>query len=140
MGISQHTWSSRLFIEAYKFWGYSLFLNIILAFWELPPLYITPVVEIRPAREGYTGLRKMKIEAKKAKLGHWRLERLKREQVSKRREVWKSLVTDGCDIFIPGFITGWYVCSARTVGVLSVVSSVLAGVDIWERVQAESNN
>jgi hypothetical protein len=135
MGVSEHKWAGWVFVEAHKFWGYALFLSIIVALLELPSLYVTPTVQIRPVKGNYEGTRKQEVEAKKEKLAHLRVKRQIRQQVLKRRKVWKNLVIDTCDIFIPGFITGWYVLSSRTVGALSVVSSVLAGLDIWERVQ-----
>jgi hypothetical protein len=57
------------------------------------------------------------------------------ERKEKRSKIMKKIVIDGCDLFIPGSTTGWMVVSTANVGLLSVVSTVLAATDIWIRVQ-----
>ncbi|KAI5194391.1 hypothetical protein E4T38_09605, partial [Aureobasidium subglaciale] len=49
-----------------------------------------------------------------------------------------SLLLDACDILIPGSAVGWISASSVTVGIASSISSVIAGKQIWNRVQKES--
>jgi hypothetical protein len=57
------------------------------------------------------------------------------ERKEKRANIMKKIIIDSCDLFIPGSTTTWMVVSSASVGVLSVVSTVLAATDIWTRVQ-----
>ena len=60
------------------------------------------------------------------------------EQKEKRSKIIKRIVIDGCDLFLPGSTTGWMAVSTANVGMLTVVSTVLAATDIWTRVQNAS--
>jgi hypothetical protein len=126
MGIWTTTWAASLFVEAMKFWFYSLSLGIIAGVVQLYQLYMEPVV----------------VSEKKTKIGEKSKENEKVRQLmeiterkEKRSKIIKKIVIDGCDLFIPGSTTGWMVVSTANVGLLSVVSTVLAATDIWIRVQ-----
>ncbi|KAI5235418.1 hypothetical protein E4T43_09281, partial [Aureobasidium subglaciale] len=49
-----------------------------------------------------------------------------------------SLLLDAFDILIPGSAVGWISASSVTVGIASSISSVIAGKQIWNRVQKDS--
>lgn len=49
-----------------------------------------------------------------------------------------SLVLDCCDILIPGSAVGWIAVDSVTVGIASCISSIIAGQQIWVRVQKEA--
>jgi hypothetical protein len=120
MGIYKSSWAEDLCVEANKFWFYSLCLSLFLGIvqlWELS--------DVLPAT---TSEGKEKEDAEKVK-------RERKKCEAKRGIFMKKLVIDGCDLFIPGIATGWIVVSTANVGMASVVSTVLALVDIWERIQ-----
>jgi hypothetical protein len=126
MGIWTTTWAADVFVEAMKFWFYSLSLGVIVGVLQLYQLYMEPVV----------------ISEKKTEIGEKSKENEKMiqmmeitERKEKRTKIIKKIVVDGCDLFIPGSTTGWMVVSTANVGMLSVVSTVLAATDIWTRVQ-----
>jgi hypothetical protein len=126
MGIWTTTWAADVFVEAMKFWFYSLILGVIVGVLQLYQLYMEPVV----------------ISEKKTEIGEKSKENEKMiqmieitERKEKRTKIIKKIVVDGCDLFIPGSTTGWMVVSTANVGMLSVVSTVLAATDIWTRVQ-----
>lgn len=52
----------------------------------------------------------------------------------------KKIVTDACDLLIPGSITGWARTSPAIVGVATVVSTVLGSEEIWVRVQSAAHS
>ncbi|KAH9208814.1 peroxisomal biogenesis factor 11 [Leptodontidium sp. 2 PMI_412] len=124
MGVYHASWAAGLFVEAMKFWFYSLSLGILLALMELWGLSgKEPVVS--------TGS-KEKVVEKAAQAQEARA----MERTSKRRNAVKKMVIDGCDLFIPGSITGWLVISSSNVGLLCVVSTLLAGSDTWDRIHS----
>lgn len=125
MGVYNTTWAAGLFVEAMKFWFYSLTLGILLALVELWNLRgQVPVV-----------LKEDKGEAEKAgdKVAQDQYARA-RQRSLKRWNVVKKIVIDGCDLSIPGSITGWLTVSSSSVGILCIVSTVLAGYGIWDRI------
>lgn len=111
-------WAAEVFLEANKFWFYSIVLSGLLGVVQLWNLKIMP----RVSEEKKNGnVEKAEQEMKEGKI--------------KRSKITRRLVIDACDIFIPGFVTGWITVSSANVGMASVVSTVLASMDIWERVQ-----
>jgi len=50
-----------------------------------------------------------------------------------RRVVVRRLLTDGFDLFIPGHITSWIHTTPAFVGFASMVSTLLASKEIWDR-------
>jgi hypothetical protein len=128
MGIWTTTWAAGLFVEAMKFWFYSLSLGIIVGVVQLYQLYMEPVV----------------VSEEKTEVGEKSKENEKviqieiTERKEKRSKIIKKIMIDGCDLFIPGSTTGWMVVSTANVGMLSVVSTVLAATDIWTKVQNTS--
>jgi hypothetical protein len=119
MGIQKSPWAASLFLEANKFWFYSLVLSILLGIIQLCNLGINPPLSEEKNKD-------ISEEQADLELKGWKVNRSK---------IMRRLVIDGCDVFIPGFVTGWIVVSSAGVGLASVVSTVLASMDIWERVQ-----
>ena len=125
MGIWSTEWAPRLFLEAMKFWFYSISFSITL---NLVLLCSSLLKLTNPLNEdgisGGESPKEVNAEAKRKGLLHW--------------DLMKKLAIDCCDIFIPGFTTGWLAVSSATVGMLGMVSTLLASIDIWERVQGPS--
>ncbi len=120
------TWAAVLYVEAMRFWFCSLILSILVGMVELWSLHGQDVVF---GKGGELKGEKSEESATNRK------DSLTRERDLKRKKIMKKLVIDGCDLLIPGSTTGWIVASSATVGMLSVVSTVLAGVDIWSRIR-----
>lgn len=126
MGLLESEWAPKVILEANRFWFYSICLGHVVGVVKLWELGIGP-----PSIIGVDGDEKK--DEKKSKAQEER-----RVWKVKGGEVVKKLLIDGCDILIPGSVTGWLVVSSANVGMASVVSTVLASVDIWERVQNAS--
>lgn len=54
------------------------------------------------------------------------------------KQLYTTTLLDLCDILIPGSAVGWMPASSVTVGVTSSISSIIAGTQIWGRVQKEA--
>lgn len=52
-------------------------------------------------------------------------------------KIYRQLVIDCCDVFIPGSSIGWIPVGPTVVGTAQFISTVLAGQVIWNRVQAQ---
>ena len=124
MGVVPSTWAADLFIEAMRLWFYSLVLSILCGLMELWALHWTDIAtEKKVAEETEKPVEIAVMEGK--------------SRNRKKRKITKKLVIDGCDLFIPGSATGWMATSQSNVGMLSVASTLLAGSDIWARVNGE---
>lgn len=121
MGILATEWAPGLFIEAMKFWFYSISFSIFLS---LVMLYDSSSSEKVGKR----------IKTRESSDGD-EVRAVAKQRSALRRDLGRKLVIDCCDIFIPGSTTGWLAVSSGTVGFLGMTSSVLASLDIWARVQ-----
>ncbi|KAH7313200.1 PEX11 domain-containing protein [Rhexocercosporidium sp. MPI-PUGE-AT-0058] len=128
MGVYLTGWAAGLFVEAMKFWFYSLSMGILLALVELWDL--SGNIPLESAMRHGDEREDEKVAEKTAQIQKSRAI----ERALKRRSAMKKMMIDGCDLFIPGSITGWLVISSSNVGMLCVLSTVLAGFDIWESI------
>ena len=55
------------------------------------------------------------------------------EQRGKRRKIVRRLVADVMDLGLPASVVGWVPLSPETVGWLMLGSTVLTGMEVWER-------
>jgi len=125
MGVYKTTWAGPVFVEAMRFWFYSLVAGILLSVVGIWELYTTPLT--------------VRIAGEKGKGREVKNEEAKKEWNKERAQLIKCLVIDGCDLFIPGSVTGWLPVSSQTVGYCSVISTVLAGSDVWVKIQEQGS-
>lgn len=108
-------------LEANKFWFYALFLGAIIGILQLaslsPPLSSAPLEDEKLEEE------------RKTKLVGW-----EKQYREKRNRIMRQLAVDSCDLFIPSGVVGWYIVSCNNLCMIMLTSTVLAGVDIWDRV------
>jgi hypothetical protein len=57
----------------------------------------------------------------------------KEEERGKRRRIVRRLVADVMDLGLPGSVVGWVPLSPETVGWLMLGTTVLTGMEVWER-------
>jgi hypothetical protein len=129
MGIWSTTWAARVFVEAMKFWFYSLICSLALSQWKLYELMKEPKIPSVPLSEKSE---KVSAAAKKALK---KQEQAVLDLKAKRQAIMKTIVIDGCDLLIPGFVTGWLDTSSAMVGFAGILSTLLASGDVWKRVQ-----
>ena len=128
MGVTNFEWGQRLQSEADKCWFYAISFSIALSLYRFFGLLLISVTSstntIDPSK---TGTEK---DSKKAN-----------KQVSAARSEYSTLLTrltiDCCDLTIPGSSTGWIPVQVAIVGAAQFLSSALAGLQIWSRVQAQ---
>ncbi|CZT00615.1 related to PEX11 domain protein [Rhynchosporium graminicola] len=125
MGVYRTSWASWLFVEAVKFWFYSLCFGILRAIYELWNLSWAGTSHSTEA-EGGSG----KVAGRVA-LDE---DSGRRQRTLQRQIAMKKLVIEGCDLFTPGAVTGWLVVSSGNVGMLCLVSTVFAGADVWDEI------
>ena len=122
MGIWSTEWAPKLFVEAMKFWFYSISFSIVLNL----------VLLFSNWSRSATSSKKAKRRGKNSKA---EVDAQVKQRSVLEQGLLKKLVIDCCDISIPGFTIGWFAVSSGIVGILGTVSTVLASSDIWERVQ-----
>jgi hypothetical protein len=107
MEIWSTTWAPALLLEGNKFWFYSLLFSLASC---LLQLYRLRFLSNSPGRSKATSNTLL-------------------------RPLAKQILTDACDLLIPGSITGWARTSPAIVGLATMVSTLLASEEIWYRVQ-----
>jgi hypothetical protein len=107
MEIWSTTWAPALLLEGNKFWFYSLLFSLASC---LLQLFRLPFLSNSPGRSKATSDTLPRLLAKR-------------------------ILTDACDLLIPGSITGWARTSPAIVGLATMASTLLASEEIWYRVQ-----
>lgn len=136
MEIWKTEWAPVVFVEAMRFWFFSLLFSLAISFLQLFQLYTappaaTPTLKPKSDQKAKEVSEKTDSAAVKTAEAH--------EFLVQRGKIAKRIVTDACDLLIPGSIIGWIAISSTTVGMTSVVSTVLPSMDIWERVQKNAS-
>lgn len=116
MGVYPTPLAEICMLQANKFWFYSLLCSITRYLVNLQSHYYssshssaTPTPRSSQPSPSSTSLSEQEVKAIK-----------------------RRLISDTFDIFIPGHVTGWIKSSMGIVGIASVVSTVLSGVDVWD--------
>ncbi|KAF7196688.1 hypothetical protein HII31_02058 [Pseudocercospora fuligena] len=135
LGVSSSEWAPKLQGEANKSWFYALVLSIVLGLWQImfhrfSGISVGPDTAAAAAES--TGDKERKESGEKLK------QRVPRPMIDSR--VYTQLIIDCCDLFIPGSAIGWIPADLVFVGTVSTVSSLLAGQQIWNRVQQRASS
>lgn len=129
MGVYPTAWAGPVFVEAMRFWFYSLVCSILLLAIELWTLSTTPTKSTDTNSE-----KENEVDGQKdTKTNGEQKTRL--ESGRTKRVLIKKLVADIADLFIPGTITGWLSTSTAGVGWAGLLSTVLSGAEVWQKVQ-----
>ncbi|KAL4776623.1 peroxisomal biogenesis factor 11 [Aspergillus nidulans var. acristatus] len=115
MGVARVDWYHPLMTEANKFWLYALMLSVIRCTWEL----FFPSAPATPYKTSSS-------ESEKS--------RAKGQQPRPSPPKWplvKRIIIDGCDLTLPGSFLGWTPVTPLQIGLGMVLSTVLAGHDVW---------
>lgn len=129
MDVWPTPFAKMCFVEGNKLWFSSLVCSIFLSVMQM---FNSQGVK---ASSGKDAKNKEKFSSE----GSVRTRRQAKE-VEKRvasnvqwRRLVRTIVTDASDLFIPGAITGWLVTGSITVGVATVISTMLSSKDIWDK-------
>ncbi|KAI8631204.1 NADH-ubiquinone oxidoreductase [Xylariaceae sp. FL1651] len=114
-------------LEAQRFWLFALVCGVFSGLFKMfKVLAYTPI----PATGGGYGYAQTEAEVKDRKLARvaWR-----REVRAKLSALGRRVVADALDITLPGSAVGWVQADAGTVGSAMFVTTILTGMEVWER-------
>lgn len=111
-------WNNRILREAFQFWFYALALSVGRSTWCLLFTSAKPAETTRPAKD-----QKQKKNEKE--------DSEKKPYISAVAPLVKQLVADSCDLLLPGSFLGWIPLSDLTIGVSTVVSTLITGQQVW---------
>lgn len=127
MGLTSASWGPHLLIESQKFWFYAIATSLLSSFYQL--LFAqTTIQPVTPALHEKDTLGKATPVSASALLQAGR----------NNTDLYRQILIDGCDLFVPGAAVGWIPVETLSVGVFMSVSSVLAMGSMWPKVQAQS--
>ncbi|KAL4989622.1 peroxisomal biogenesis factor 11 [Aspergillus falconensis] len=113
MDVARVDWYHPLMTEANKFWFYALVLSIIRCTWEV----VFPSAPATPSKASSSSSEKSEAGSQQSSPPRWPLV--------------KRIIIDGCDLTLPGSFLGWTPVTPLQIGLGMVVSTVLAGHDVW---------
>ncbi|KAL4998426.1 peroxisomal biogenesis factor 11 [Aspergillus recurvatus] len=113
MGVARVDWYHPLMAEANKFWFYALVLSVLRCTWEV----VFPPAPATPSKTSSSSSEKSKAGAQQSS--------------PPKRLLLKRIIIDGCDLTLPGSFLGWTPVTPLQIGFGMVVSTVLAGHDVW---------
>ncbi|PLN81748.1 peroxisomal biogenesis factor 11 [Aspergillus taichungensis] len=118
------SWNARVTTEAYRFWFCGLALSVLGCVWGVLLGIITSPSSSTSPSSNKASSNGSSSEKKAGK------ERGPVAQVP-RSVLVKRIVVDGCDLLIPGAFLGWIRVGELGVGVAMLVSTLVAGRDLW---------
>lgn len=118
--------------EANKSWFYALLFSILVSLYELLILQIPKPIksEKQASAEGNGSTSKGEVKEKSTAPSS-----VSSLSDRERNRIWAQLAIDCNDLIIPGSAVGWISAGPIFVGTCSTISTVLAGRQIWNRVQ-----
>ncbi|KAL4952486.1 peroxisomal biogenesis factor 11 [Aspergillus filifer] len=125
MNVARVNWYKPLMTEANKFWFYALSLSILRCIWELffPTVMSVPAEVSGNEKNGGKGKGKSQTQTQTQQV------------TAPKWPLIKRIIIDGCDLTLPGSFIGWVPASGLQIGVGMVVSTLLAGHEVWLRQQ-----
>lgn len=129
MGLTTQTWAPKLLIESQKFWFYAIATSLLLSLYQLfftstPARATAPVVTEKEDATTFSSEKPATV--------------IKAEVENGNTDIYRQLLIDGCDLFIPGAAVGWIPIEPLSVGVFMSISSVLAMGTMWPKIQASA--
>ncbi|EGP84703.1 uncharacterized protein MYCGRDRAFT_62362 [Zymoseptoria tritici IPO323] len=124
MGVTTFTWGTRVQLEANKCWFYAICASIALSLYSL--LFPAAISNIAPSKATDSAARTSPPSSQSNRASHWSL--------------MTGLLTDACDLLIPGSAIGWTPASGLVVGTSMAISTLLSGRVIWVKVQQERSS
>ncbi|KAE9973597.1 hypothetical protein EG327_009023 [Venturia inaequalis] len=121
MGLTCPSWGPHILLESQKFWFYAIVTSLLSSFHQL----LFAPAPIQPA----TPTTVTEKSSEKASPDSGR----------NNTDVYRQILIDGCDLFVPGAAVGWIPIESLSVGLFMSVSSVLAMGSMWPKIQAQVN-
>jgi hypothetical protein len=144
MGITDTTWGPQLQQESNKFWFYAIATSIMLSLYQV-------FFGLQPAQAAEKGSEKEASSITNEKGAQEQNEPKETTSASTEKvppipaqardksiQVYRQLLIDGCDLFIPGATVGWIPAEPLTVGIFMSISTVLAMGSMWPKIQADA--
>lgn len=131
MDVWPTSWAKLCFIEANKLWFYSLVCSILGSTYQ----FFTNEHEVAAAEKGLKSTSQPGKE-KGVKTRSQRANDIEKRTTASNPQwprLMRNIITDSCDLFIPGAVVGWVVTGPVTVGIATVISTVFSSKDIWDK-------
>jgi hypothetical protein len=128
MGITATAWGPQIAQESAKFWFYAIATSILLSLYQVF-FVVTPA---RPAAKVISPTNDEKAPSTEKSAP------VPTQADTKSADLYRQLLIDGCDLFVPGSVIGWIPTEPLTVGIFMSISSALAMSSMWPKIQANA--
>jgi len=126
MGLTDYTWGHILQTQANKCWFYAISASVILSLYSLSTF--AGSIQGTPTSDDQA----TKVDKNKQR----DTATTKNSTGNLRSETYQQLLIDCADLLIPGTALNWVPVDLVVLGVATMLSSVLAGQQLWLRLQA----
>lgn len=135
MGLTSPSWGPHLLLESQKFWFYAIATSLLLSFYQLlftptSTKFPTLVVNEKEATTEKTSPAQATNTEKKTVVPA--------QATTRNTDLYRQILMDGCDLFVPGAAVGWIPIETLSVGIFMSISSVLAMGSMWPKIQANA--
>lgn len=124
MDVARVSWYRAVMTEANKFWFYALVLSIMRCILEI----LSGSAKTQGQEKGQAKGQEKSSEKKDGK------DKSPVPVLTPTPAKWplvKKMIIDSCDLALPGSFIGWVPVTALQVGLAMVVSTLLAGHNVW---------
>ncbi|KAM0331394.1 hypothetical protein ACHAQA_003067 [Verticillium albo-atrum] len=122
--------SNSLNVEAQRFWFYALAVGVLSSAVKIVKLFGEPVPGAAPPPKGAED---WKAERERLRGGVVARKAHRAEVRKKARGLLRRMAADSLDILIPGSVVGWVSSEPGTLATVMLCTSVMTGLDVWER-------
>ena len=129
MQITDFEWGPAVHQEANRCWAYAIIASICLSIYQL----LQYRSSIPSTEDTQASISENKDERPREK------EPVQNATTNTYSKIFVQLAIDCCDLIIPAVGLGWVSLDVVFVGVAGSISSMLAGQEIWNRVQSAAS-
>ncbi|KAM0274928.1 hypothetical protein ACHAQH_007737 [Verticillium albo-atrum] len=122
--------SAKMNVEAQRFWFCALACGVFSGAVKIAKLFGEPVPGPAAAPKEGEGWKGERVRLRKGVVAR----KAHRAEVRKKaRALLRRMAADSLDILIPGSVVGWISSEPGTIGTVMLCTSVMTGLDVWER-------
>ncbi|TID22361.1 hypothetical protein E2P81_ATG11463 [Venturia nashicola] len=121
-----------------KFWFYAIATSLLMTFYQL---FFTSTSATCPASViGEKNALTEKTDISTTEKTSAKEKKTPNEARGRNnKDLYRQILIDGCDLFVPGAAVGWIPIETLSVGIFMSISSVLAMGSMWPKIQAQAN-
>lgn len=125
MGATDYAWGPTLVLEANKCWFYSISISILIGIYQLFASLTASSAAVSEQNSTTKDVSNEKTTTDESTI-----------HSTTNQDTFRQLIVDACDLVIAGSSVGWVAADEKQVGMAYLISTSIAGKQLWDRVQS----